>query len=200
MRHAVAADLHRCVQLLVSAYAEDPFYRWLFPAEDTRPEALAAWFTRVSTNHLKFGHYYRSEDFSAVATWVPPDVPLNNASDWEEGRRLVASWTDDEHATRVYDAIAARGRSRPGGPSWQLIYVAIADEARGAGLGPSAVAPMLHMFDEQGFAVFYNATNTDNIPLLERVGFERLDPLPILDGPTFQPMYRKPRGGVGSAE
>ncbi len=194
MRHVVASDLKRCVDTFVEAYLDDPYYRWLLPLEgDEYREALGAWFARYVEKYQRFGHFYRSDDFKAATAWVPPDVPLNTPGGWEEGRQLLASLTNEDHAKKTYDSIAARQRSRPGGASWQLIYLAVAPSMRGGDHGRIALAHMVEMCDEQGFAIYCGSANDANAALLEPFAFRRLDQIQIPDGPTLQPMYRDAR-------
>lgn len=71
---ASLSDYDRSIAALVTAFISDPFIRWMFPDAKQHlhyfPQVLK-YFAGRAFDH---GSAYRSEDFKAVALWLPPSV------------------------------------------------------------------------------------------------------------------------------
>lgn len=194
MHHAIAADQHRCVETIVDAFDQDPYYRWMFPYEPTFREAMTDWFTHVGGAAFTHGHYYRDDNYTAVQIWLPPDVALAPIREYQSAQELVAHWTSPAHAKSVMEAVGTRAAQRLDGPSWRLLYVATAPAAQSQGAGTAGMTSMLATFDADGAAAFLSSTNPRNLPFFERLGFRVLREVDLPgSGPKLWPMWRDPK-------
>ena len=195
MRHAVTADLDPLIEVLVSAFDQDPFFRWMFPGSDF-VAGLEEWFHLVVPIAFTKGHTYLDTDGRAVAVWLPPDVELARPEDYQAAAAIVAWHSTPDHAAEVFQAIGAAGGHRPDSPNWQLMYVGVAPSAQGRGEGQQALAGTLAICDAQGFPAYLHSTNPRNVSFYERLGFRVLAEVPTVEGgPVIRPMWREARSG-----
>lgn len=193
MRHAVAADLDPLIEILVRAFEDDPFFRWMLPGGHYST-ALSEWFHLVVPIAFTKGHTFLDTGRRSAAVWLPPDVELATAEDYRAAAAIVASHSSPEHAADVFAAIASAGAHRPSTPNWQLMYVGVMPEAQGRGEGRVALTSVLRTCDEQAFPAYLHSTNPRNLSFYERLGFRVIAEVPAVQGgPVIRPMWREPQ-------
>src|SRR5258706_13743931 len=72
MRPAATADFPRLAEVLVRAFATDPFHLWLFPEQNGRARLQRRLFDRVLAIYGRHGVVYTTDDLAGVAMWDPP--------------------------------------------------------------------------------------------------------------------------------
>ncbi len=192
-RHATLADLPALLETKVSGFGDDPFYRWLYPAEDDRADRLREFFELILDYALRRGHTYTNAERSAVAVWTAPDMALMDTREGEEFFRLlhrqIGKRVDD-----VASGMAATVANRPTEPHFTLHSVAVRRDAQGHGVGAALLAPILARCDEDGLLACLDSSNIRNVPFYERLGFEVTGETRVSsDSATMRSMVRIPR-------
>jgi ribosomal protein S18 acetylase RimI-like enzyme len=85
-------------------------------------------------------------------------------------------------------------KHHPSEPHWYLEAIGTVPEARGRGIGPSVLTPVLERCDATGLPAYLESSNPRNISFYERHGFVAMPLFPLPDGcPPITPMWRDPR-------
>ncbi len=165
-----AAALPALAEAMVSAFAGDPLYRWLYPEPGRRAEALRETFVLMLDAGLARGAVHTDAAGAAVAVWTPPGVELLDASGERRFLDLLARHAPD----RVGDALAGMGAlaaHRPAGPAFTLHSVAVRAGVQGRGVGRRLLDPVLRRCDADGVAVSLDTSNPRNAAFYARLGF-----------------------------
>jgi GNAT superfamily N-acetyltransferase len=152
---------------LVSAFADDPVERWLYPgvAEYHRhfPEFLAAFGGRAFQTET----VWRLGDFSAVALWLPPDAE-------PDGERIISvlvhSVSPSQHED-LFAVLEAMDTAHPRYPHWYLPWFGVHTSMQGAGLGSQLMKACLQVIDASQLPVYLETPNPRSIPFYVRHGF-----------------------------
>ena len=164
----VSADEHSKVyDTLVSAFADDPVERWLYPdlAEYHQhfPEFLAAF----GSGAFQTETVWRLGGFAAVALWLPPGAE-------PDGERIVSVLTDSVSASQDDDLFAVLGAmdtAHPNYPHWYLPWFGVDAAMQGTGLGSQLMQACLHIVDASHLPVYLETPNPRTIPFYIRHGF-----------------------------
>jgi GNAT superfamily N-acetyltransferase len=85
-------------------------------------------------------------------------------------------------------------KHHPAEPHWYLEAIGTVPEARGRGIGPTVLTPVLDRCDAEGVPAYLESSNPRNIPFYERHGFVRRPLFELPRGcPTITPMWRDAR-------
>jgi GNAT superfamily N-acetyltransferase len=197
LRQALRADIERIADLYVDAFADDPFLRWMQPADDGWPAFGRAWFGFVIGLGFERGNVFVGDSFDVAVSWIPPDLPLATADDIARGSALLDEHLGDAHGAEVLQTIVSARSHEPEPSHWVLSYVAVRPSAQGRGFGASSIAPVLDRCDAEGLPAYLVSTNARNLPFYGRAGFEVIAEVPTPDGATaIRPMWRAPRAGA----
>jgi GNAT superfamily N-acetyltransferase len=181
------------LETMVSGFADDPLYTWLYPAADERPARLREGFESILAAGLQRGHVYTNAGRSAVAVWTAPGVELMDESEAAPFLGLVRRQIGD----RVEDVIAgmsATVANRPREPHFTLHNVVVRRDAQGRGVGAALLEPILARCDEDRLPACLDSSNSRNVPFYERLGFEVTgETRGTGDAPVMRSMLRAPR-------
>lgn len=180
--------------VLGRAYTDDPVWTWLLGGRD-RPEQR---LTRVFTAYAEAAR--RAEgprvliagDRAGAALWFPPGGWKSSASDYLRSGPHVARalGTGIVRALRLLSAVE---RQHPTEPHWYLETLGVVPEARGKGVGPTLLSPVLERCDAEHLPAYLESSDVRNVPFFERQGFVAGTPLDVPAGsPTITPMRREP--------
>ena len=81
VRIAFGAEVGDGAGILAAAFAQDPWFGWLYPQVEERAAMSEAWFELVLGRALSMGHSYRTA--AGFVNWVPPDVHFPGPADIE---------------------------------------------------------------------------------------------------------------------
>lgn len=192
--HRVQADeIPAVAATLAVGFAEDPWFRWLWPGDGY--EACARdWFGLVASVAVPMGPSYATDDGTAAALWIPPGEVLTTPDNLAAAAALLRSQVG-ERAGDVLAALGASAVHEPADPHFACTYVAVRPEARGRGQGEAVMRPALDAADAGRFPAYLVSTNERNLPFYRRLGFEVTTDVPVAGGAvTFRPMWRPPAG------
>ena len=126
-------------------------------------------------------------DRRAAAVWVHPGTPVT-AGDV----RFYLSLYANRLFKGVYWALFVETR-RPRAPHYLLLYLGVALEHQGAGLGGALLEEGLARADEEGVDAYLVASSPGSRRLYERHGFRVLREVRLARGPSVWPMLREAR-------
>jgi ribosomal protein S18 acetylase RimI-like enzyme len=193
MRPIGAGDVRKAAEVIADAFADDPFWAWLFPGADRRL-VVRSWIRQLRIGYIPKGQSYVSDDVSGAALWAPPGK-------WQLSRsqelRLAPSYLRLLGPRRMLTAsraFAVIAGGHPAEPHWYLSVLGVAPTHQRRGIGRSLIEPMLERADADGIPASLETFKADNVPYYERFGFEvtKDDDVPG-GGPHMWAMVRRPR-------
>jgi GNAT superfamily N-acetyltransferase len=176
-------DHETAVRTLVAAFADDPLARWLLPG--SAPDAADPVFRPLVQQSAAHGELAVAADGAAVAVWLPraaepPVHDLGPLPDELARLRTFLTLTEQRHPSdraHLY-----------------LVFLGVAPDAQGRGLGGALLRDRLSRADTEGVPAYLEASSPRSRPLYERHGFRVTgDPVTLPDGPPLWPMWREPR-------
>ena len=178
---------------LSEAFADDPFFVWLFPDRRERPRQIDEWWRYLLRRRPAGSKTWQAADVAAAALWHPPHEGAGAGDD------AFAAWfvrvlgndalVDErfEFFGQVLDAHLAE-------PHWYLASVGVRPEHQGKGLGTAILDAMLAECDRSNTPAYLESSNPRNVGLYERLGFVTTVELPLPDESSrLTMMYRRPR-------
>jgi len=189
IKMATTTKAERAIGTMVLAFGADPAARWLF--QDTHkylkyfPGFVRAFAGKAFEHH---GAYYVN-NFAGVALWLPPGIHPNNDSVLELLQKTVSKGNRAE----VFAVLEQMNRYHPTEPHWYLPMIGVDPNCQGKGFGSALLKPALRRCDRDEKLAYLESSNSKNIPLYERHGFELLATIQEGTSPPIFPMVRKPR-------
>ena len=191
-RRAIRDDIGPAAQMLASAFADDPWFQWLYPESSQWPDAPAAWFRLVLDRVFDKGHTYLAAH--AACAWIPPDVEFPSEFDVGLAVDLLSSQIG-ERAAEALGVIGSAGASfqdRP--PRFHCVYVGVPLLSQRQGAGSALLARILNECDAEGFPASLTSTNDVNLSLYRSLGFVEINEIPIPGTQnSMRPMWRDPQ-------
>jgi GNAT superfamily N-acetyltransferase len=117
---------------------------------------------------------------SAAGAAEPPVLDVDSLPDELTRLRTFMTLTEQQHPD---------GRAH-----LYLVFLGVAPDAQGRGLGGELLRDRLSRADAAGVPAYLEASSPHSRPLYERHGFRVTgDPITLPDGPPLWPMWRDPR-------
>ena len=184
--------------LLARAYAQDPLLAWVFPDEQDRPEATAAWLGVTVERYLAAGEVElerEDDDLAGVALWRRPSTVLDGGSDrLPTAGGLLRALVGATRAAEVAAGFAAAPRLPADVPSAYLHFLAVAPGAQGRGLGGQLLDRVLERSRADGVPLRLDTTNPANLVFYESHGLSVRSEVRL--GATGPVMWRLESDGV----
>jgi GNAT superfamily N-acetyltransferase len=157
----------RAYATLVSAFADDPVERWLYPDAQEYcthfPEFLAA----LGGKAFDVQSAWQLGEFSAVALWLPPGTA-------PDGDTIVTVLTDSVAPGQHEETFAVLEQmdvAHPAFPHWYLPWFGVDATLQGTGLGGQLMRRCLRFVDEGRLPAYLETPSPRSIPFYERHGF-----------------------------
>lgn len=193
VRPASREDFPELASLLVRSFENDPFHRWLFPDERTRPGRQRQLFERLLTLYDRHGIVQTTEDKAGVAMWDPPrdERPaLAEVLGFLVHVLPVFRW----RLLAVAQGMAPMAGLHPEEPHWYLSVLGSDPSRQRSGVGHALLRSVLERCDRDGDTAYLESSRLQNVTYYERFGFEMVAPLPMPHGgPSLYRMKRDPR-------
>jgi GNAT superfamily N-acetyltransferase len=152
---------------LVSAFADDPVERWLYPTSAGYlthfPDFLAAFGGKA----FHAGAVWQLGDFSAVGLWYPPGTE-------PDGDGVAAVVADTVAPAKHADLFAVAEQMDTAHPTyrhWYLPWFGVRADLRGQGLGSRLLESCLETVDADRLPAYLETPNPRTLPFYERHGF-----------------------------
>jgi GNAT superfamily N-acetyltransferase len=209
------ADAPAAADVLTRAFDREPAKVALLPDSEIRQTVLELSITGRLHDALRYGNVHGAHidgELGAVALWYPPGVPLLSPA---TAARVALGWLANSlrlarafpHICRMLfsdlrGAMTLMRERRPAvaratqGVTWRLDLLGTVPEHQRKGLARLLLERQLRRCDQDGAAVWLEATDPANPPVYERFGFESIA---CINGPTWLPGYwvmrREPPAG-----
>ena len=179
---AADADIGEIVNILATAFRQDPAIHWWFNDPASR-DAQLRWFYAFYVK-LKPETCFRDRCGPGLAVWYPPgNPPLHTL--WAElragllGAPLGIGLDATLRGLRLDEAIKSR-LEKVVQPCWYLDTLAVHPDAHGQGHGGKLLRHGLARAGEQ--PVFLYTIQPKNLPIYAHYGFEVIDDRVLIDG------------------
>ncbi len=192
-RIPTADDVSRVATILADGFFLDPLWGWAFSDAGRRRDQHVAWFTLVVAQALENGSVWVTQNFEAVAVWVPPGKPeLDGPREAELEATLNELCADDVGV--LSELFELFEHNHPNDPDLHyLSLLATADLHRGQGIGMRLLRMCLDRLDELGAPAYLESTNPANLERYQSVGFQPYGSFRLhADAPVVTTMWRDP--------
>jgi GNAT superfamily N-acetyltransferase len=184
-----SGDEAGAVSTIVLAFADDPVPRWFWPQAGQYLAGMPALVHVFAAASFAGKSAYGIAGVCGVALWMPPGAHPDEDALAAALKRTVAPSAVDA----VFAFFGQMEQHRPKEPCWYLPLIGVDPACRGRGYGSELLAHALARCDREGLPAYLEATNTRNIPLYERHGFEVTGSIQAGSSPVLTPMLRRPR-------
>jgi GNAT superfamily N-acetyltransferase len=188
---AAPAQCDILASLMAASFDQDPVSAWLFPDGPSRRTVQSRFFVPFLELVFESGEVYTTEAGHGVALWLPVDPANHEDIDGPTAFDERMRWALGDHerfgvlSARMDEAHPAHHRHQ------YLIFIAVAPEQQGTGVGTRLLADRLEALDASGTPSYLEASCARNQKLYERLGFHPVgEPIDLPDGPQLTPMWR----------
>ena len=189
------ADASVAGAVLARAFTTDPVFGWLLEGRRDLERRLGLVFGAFAAGalHKKDAQVLVTPDRTAASIWLPPggwQTPVGEIV--RHGPQLVRAF--GPRTPRALGLLNRVEKHHPKEPHWYLEAIGTVPDARGRGIGPTVLSPVLERCDEGGLPAYLESSNPRNIGFYERHGFRVLPLFELPAGcPVITPMWRDPR-------
>ena len=181
--------------VLGRAFTTDPVFCWLLEGRSDLERRMTSVFRAFTEAAERTPDAQVLVDPSgrAASIWRPPGAwkaPLPDVV--RNTPRLVKAFGPG--VVRSLRLLAKVEAAHPRQPHWYLEAIGTVPEARGQGIGPTVLTPVLERCDAERLPAYLESSNPQNLPFYERHGFVTMPLFPLPAGcPVITPMWREPR-------
>jgi ribosomal protein S18 acetylase RimI-like enzyme len=188
-------QLDCAVQILTSAFLEDPLMAYLFPEPGKRRENLAIFFKANLEYAMAAGEIYINSSQNGVAAWLfQGDKGGPKPGSKEDPRSQLGVLLDSETAARLAGftrAMAALHKDVAPEKRRYLLFLGVKSGEQGKGIGTAMIKPGLQIADDSGLPCMLDTMNERDLKFYRRQRFEiRRDERICGDGPRTWTMFR----------
>lgn len=163
---ATPADRDRVVDTVVSAFADDPAFRFFFPDGASYAEQAGIFVGHLFDRRVARGTVWLIDAGASVSMWDSPPVP-GTAAEQPPPLELPA-----EVIARLDAFDAAVHAWLPHTPYWYLGIVATHPAYAGRGWGRAAMAAGVERAATAGLPAYLETANPRNVEMYRRAGWE----------------------------
>jgi len=193
VRLATPADIPAMATAQMRAFADDPLFTWMLPADDFERRATVL-FGGMMRAGLINEHTYTTDDGVCTAIWASPGKWAYS----DDQLVLMAEPFADaagEHADRALGVLSEMTAVHPEDPHWYLALLGTHPDWQRRGIASLVLAPVLTRCDIEGLPAYLETQKESNVPFYRRHGFEVTGTLQLTNGaPMMWLMWRDPVG------
>ncbi len=165
--HVHLRDRARAISIIVSAFAEDPVERWLFPDLVQYQTHFAAFVAAFAGDAMNQQTVWMVGDFRAAALWLAPGAGV----DKQAIVAVLAEGVAPERHEETFSVLEQMDRAHPAFEHWYLPWLGVVPDAQGSGLGGLLLEHGLAIVDRDHLPVYLETPNPRTVPFYERHGF-----------------------------
>jgi GNAT superfamily N-acetyltransferase len=193
IREGQAEDLETLVDTLSDSFARDPILNWVIPRAELYPDFFRLFIRDV---YLPRGIVHMEDSGRGTAMWLPPgehsEIPPRLAL-----LRMVVSLVLHKGPVplwRIRQQGALFAKQHPQEPHYYLQFIGCRQRNQGQGVGAALLKQGTRICDEQGMPAYLESSNSLNVPLYQRHGFEVTHEQAVTRyGPKAWFMWREPQ-------
>jgi len=190
---ATPDDIGEIADVWTDAFRDDPLFAWMFPDSDGSTGRRARMALITAQRGLAHGHTYvhrSAEGIVAAASWSPPGKEFYTRDDGSRLADLIIG-ADPDRATEIFAGTSEMHAYAPSQPHFLLQMIGVRQSARGTGIGGALLASTLKWIDQLHALTYLESSNSLNVSLYERAGFEVIKEVTMPEGgPVVRPMVR----------
>lgn len=187
------ATIPQAAQILARGFFDDPMFSSLFPEQNNRLDALAAFFEVFLGDSVRRGEVSLAPNKEGAIAWYPSNVRVFD----DRFDRVLAELTEVAmtfgglSAAERFEQIGSQiEKFEPEQAYCEIILFALVPEARGKGIGGDLLSPVLNHADEQQVGCYLVSSNPRNISFYERQGFRQISRIPTNSPLSLTGMWR----------
>jgi GNAT superfamily N-acetyltransferase len=188
MHASKPADVERAVAVLVTAFVNDPFMRWLFPDPEQYLRHFPLFVRIFGGKAFQNNSAYLIPGGIGSALWLRSEIHSEEAAVAEFVEALLPANVPAE----VYQIAEQMARCHPAEPHWYLTLMGIDGFCQRRGHGAALLKYGLDRCDEDHLPAYLEASPA-SIALYRQHGFELLAEIQVGSAPPFFPMFRAAR-------
>lgn len=185
---AKESDEAAVIDALRLAFVADPATRWVWPDPHQYLLHFSTFVKAFGGKAFAYGSAHYVGSYSGAALWLPPSVQ----PDVNQLMILLQSTGSDDAKKYGPEIFEKMGSYHPKEPHWYLPLLGVDPFYHGKGLGSVLLQHALIACDQDNKFAYLESSNSRNIPLYERHGFELLGTIQFNTSPSIFPMLRKP--------
>ena len=189
VKTAAASEEAPVIDVVMLAFSADLAARWTWRDPHQYLMHFPRFVKAFGGEAFSHGSAYCVDGYAGAALWLPPEVE----PDEDALITLVQGTASEQSRKHVFAVLEQMGRYHPSEPHWYLPLMGVDPFHQGKGLGSALMQHALIPCDRDHKPAYLESTNTKNIPLYERHGFELLGTIQAGTSPPIFPMLRKPR-------
>src|SRR5215467_834145 len=148
-RSASPAELPALTETITLAFHDDPTWSWAFPDPDLRRQHMLAFWSFMIRGALRYPWVLCTDDYAAVAVWIPPGGTELAEEDEARLGPLLESLVG-AHSTDVMELLHRFDEAHPHAePHYYLSLLGTHPAHRGQGIGMRLLAESLARIDEE---------------------------------------------------
>jgi GNAT superfamily N-acetyltransferase len=184
-----ADDAASAIDTVVLGFSADPVSRWAWPHPHQYMSAMTPFAHAFAGAAFAHEGAFCTDDYIGVALWLPPGAhPDSDRMD--EIMAVTASPSARTDGPAIFEQMASY---HPPEPHWYLPFIAVDPAYQGKGHGDSLMAYALARCDGDKLPAYLESTNSRNMSLYRRHGFEALGTIQVGSAPPIVPMLRRAR-------
>jgi GNAT superfamily N-acetyltransferase len=197
IRPARVDEVDALVHMLVRAFENDPYHRWMFPDDAIWERACHLSFHGQLRGLVPHGTVLTTSELDGCIVWHTPGFKPSPRMRLARLRNQIriARLIGRRYVLVVWKGERAHYDRRPREPHIALSIVGVLPERQGSGVGSALLREFLGYCDRTDQVVRGLATNESLVGFYRRFGFETNGPPLTLpgDGPTVWPILYHPK-------
>ncbi len=175
------------VNILLLAFASDPFQRYLMPGPSIYFQNSTIWFNNIVSQSISIQALLGTENHSGVAVWFPPEHLVR----FEAIEKTYKDFPDSIHQD-IFKYFVEFEKNKPK-DAWYLEYLGVDPRSQSLGLGSLILKDSLSKIDDLHQPAYLESSNPRNMSLYERHGFKTVNKFQFGEGPLIHTMFREAR-------
>ncbi|HEU5075925.1 MAG TPA: GNAT family N-acetyltransferase [Polyangiaceae bacterium] len=189
IKTATVSDEAPTIDVVLLAFSADPAARWTWPDPHQYLEHFPTFVRVLGGNAFAHESAYYVDGHAGAALWLPPEVQPDD----DALMTLLHSTGAPQAQADAVLLFEQMGRYHPREPHWFLPFIGVDPFHQGKGYGAALMQHALIPCDRDQTLAYLESSNSKNIPLYERHGFELLGTIQVGTSPPIFPMLRRPR-------
>jgi len=186
-------DLDTLADTLSDSFTNDPMLNWVIPRSQLYPEFFRLFIKEV---YLPRGIVHMEDTGRGAALWLPPQERLQIPPRMTLVNLVLRLLLHKgpRPLWRIHRQGALFARHHPKDPHYYLQFIGCRQRDQGQGVGAALLKQGTKICDEQDMPAYLESSNSLNVPLYQRHGFEVIHEQAVTrDGPKAWFMWREPR-------
>ena len=184
------ADEAKAIATIALAFATDPMMRWSFSDDAVYRDVASKFIRAFGGNAFAHGTADATENFEAVALWLPPNIEPDGRAMMEIFEKLERTPEEERDGQGLFEQME---HFHPKEPHWYLPLIGTHPLHQGKGHGADLMAHAIWRCDESALPAYLESSNPANVPFYERYGFKVMGKIQQGSSPVLIPMFRQAR-------